>query len=125
MSHLTQRFECVIPAGTPEATPVTIAMTFPPMIVQRLRVRVPSGPAGNMGWAIGAGGTAIVPRNAGAWMVMDDEAFEIDHEIGPNAGSWELFGWNTGTYPHTVYVTFFGDPPAAVASGAFPQPVTV
>lgn len=123
-SQRIYRFAPSVPAGTLASAPVTVPMEFPPARVTALRLHIPPGPHGVMGFRIAAAGTQIVPVNVGQWMIGDDEIYELSDLIAPDAGAWEFVGYNTGLYPHLVNVTFVTVPAAAVV-GAFPQPVPV
>lgn len=111
MARRIFRFAVTIPAGTALATPLTTPLTMPAVIVRRVTVRVPPGMGGLVGWYLGSSGTRIVPENAGAWMVMDDETFDTDLQGMITSGAWGLTGYNTGSYDHTLHVTFYCDPP--------------
>ncbi len=130
MPDLVQSFVPSIPAGTAIASPVTVPMNIPSRIVNKIRVRIPPGPSGQMGFQIGSSGQQIIPENTGAFLVADDEIFEWDVTDFPQGGSYQLIGYNLGIYAHSVYVTFVLAPldqpsnppatalPAAVLSSA-------
>jgi hypothetical protein len=99
-----------VPAGTPKASPVTVQLTFGPAYVNKIRWRVPPGPRGNLGWALSMGGVQVMPQVAGEWVVADDEYDDWEIENLPDSGSWQLVGYNTGAYNHTVYLYFFTTP---------------
>jgi hypothetical protein len=84
---------------------------MPARIVRRVRVRVPPGPAGLLGWALGAAGQRVLPWGDQQYMVMDDESITWDLEGQITSGAWQLQAYNTGLYDHTVYVTFELDMP--------------
>lgn len=99
-------FGCLVPAGTPAATPITIDISFPARQVTNIHVRIPPGPAGTTGFALGAAGQQVLPSNAGAWLIGDNEYFDWPVEGEHNSGSWQFFGYNTGLHDHTIYLTF-------------------
>src|SRR6185437_2451788 len=99
-----------VPAGTPEATPVTVALTLGTLLVNKIRWRVPPGPRGNLGWYLSMGGVQVVPDDKGAYVVADDEYDDWEIDNLPESGAWQLTGYNTGTYDHTVYLYFFTTP---------------
>src|SRR5262245_38859499 len=99
-------FQALIPAGTAKATPVTVALTLPTRIVQELEVLTPPGPRGEVGWAIGLSGENIIPTQRGQFIVTDDEVIRWPLEGYPDSGAWQLFGYNTGVFDHTIYVRF-------------------
>lgn len=114
MATQVYQFAPVIPAGTPISAPVTINLTMPARIVRTIEVRVPPGPSGVMGFAFAAAGQSVIPTNAGGWVVTDDELLSWDLDEQLQSGAWQIKGYNTGTFPHTVYVRFLTDLPGAV-----------
>lgn len=104
-----------IPAGTPKSAPHTVALSLGPFYTNMIRWRVPPGPRGNLGWYLAMGGVQVLPQNAGSFIVADDEHDEWEIEGLPDSGAWQLVGYNTGTYDHTVYLDFHTTP---VAGGA-------
>ena len=111
MAAEVRTFAVTVPAGTAIAAPQVTALRMPARIVRNVRVRVPPGPAGEVGWAVGAAGVRVLPWGAGEWIIANDEAIEwpLDGQI--TSGAWQLQAYNTGTYPHTLYLTFQLDPP--------------
>lgn len=105
-----REFQVTIPAGTLQADPLVTDLTMPARLVRSVRVRVPPGPAGTVGWALGSAGERVLPWN-GEYVVADNEAIEwpLDGQI--SSGAWQLIAYNTGTFDHTLYVTFLVDPP--------------
>lgn len=112
-------FTVTIPAGTPIAAPVTVAITMPPRVVRWVRWRVPPGPKGLMGWALAAAGTNVIPWNAGGWIVADNEVETWNLEGQIDSGAWQVRGYNTGANPHSIYLAFGLDLPN-VAPSALP-----
>lgn len=106
MASEIRQFQVTIPHGTQVAANWTQPLTFPPRIVERITVLVPPGPRGMMGFAIGAAGVPVLPVNQGAWIVTDDDKIDWPLEDQIDSGAWQLFGYNTGAYDHTIYLTF-------------------
>jgi len=106
MSIQVRAYQPVIPANTPIATPFTFAISFPAMNVDRIRVKIPPGPRGNVGFALGSSGQAVIPYQAGQWIIADNDdlVFELDDYW--DSGSWTFFGYNLGQFAHTIYLTF-------------------
>jgi hypothetical protein len=105
-AHEVWDFAVTIPAGTPITAPVTVATAFPPRTVTEIHWRVPRGSLGVMGWRITSAKAQIIPRQAGGWMIHDGQSGVWPLENMPDSGAWEVTGYNTGTQPHTVYVTY-------------------
>ena len=53
-----------------------------------------------------SGGQIVLPVN-GTYIVTDDRADVWPLIDQPDSGAWELTGYNTDIYNHTVYVDFF------------------
>lgn len=126
MAREIRRFEFTIPAGTTKTAPATSQQSFPPRIVSQINIKVPPGPRGQMGFQVGSSGNPVIPREAGVWMVTDDELMEWPLVDFWDSGSWEFFGYNTGQFAHTVYFTFLCDlipappaPPIPIIPSAF------
>ncbi len=102
-------FQVTIPAGTPLAAPVTIGVPFPPMTVQAVRWRVPPGPSGLMGWQLTMAGGQVLPANAGAWIIADNEGDTWELYGLPDSGAWRVTGYNTDIYDHVVNLVFLLD----------------
>lgn len=106
MATEIRRFALTIPAGTPITAPVTLPVVFPPRTVVQIDWEVPPGPSGLMGWSLTVGGQSVIPRNAGAFIVTDGRKDSWPLENFPDQGQWQLTGYNTDIYPHTVYLDF-------------------
>lgn len=111
MADEVYSFEVTIPAGTALASPQKTAMTFSTRFVRRILIKVPPGPAGKMGFQIASTGTQFIPANTGHWIITDNEQITWDIANAIQSGSWQLIGYNTGIYDHTVYVRFEVDVP--------------
>lgn len=106
MAREIRAFEVVIPAGTAKSANFKADISFPDRTVEEIEIRIPPGPRGEMGFALGAAGRPIIPEQAGLFMVTDDEVIRWPLEGYHDSGSWTLFGYNTGTYDHTVRIRF-------------------
>lgn len=114
-------FAVTISAGTPLAAPVTTPVAFPSRTVLAVRWQVPPGPSGLMGWRLTmSGGVPVIP-SGGGWIIADDAADTWQVRDQPDSGAWEVTGYNTGTYPHTVYLDFMLEPVAVPAAAAVPD----
>lgn len=118
-------FAVPIPARTPVSAPVTIDVFFPPRIVTAVRWRVPPGPSGLMGWRLTmSGGVAVVPTGGG-WIIADNESGTWPLTGQPDSGAWEVTGYNTDIYVHTVYLEFLLDLITAPAASTAQLPADV
>lgn len=122
MARDIQRFSATIPAGTPKSAPVTVAMVMPVRIVEHITITVPPGPRGEVGFALAAAGTVYLPSNAGGFLVADNAVFDWPVEDMIESGAWQLIGYNTGYFDHTIEVVFLcqlpGEPPQAPPDAA-------
>ena len=111
MAREIQAFAVTIPAGTAQASPQVSDLAMPPRLVERIEVRVPPGPRGQLGFQIGMAGRQLLPYNAGQYVVTDDEALSWDLYDLPSSGAWQVIAYNTGAYPHTLYLRFLVELP--------------
>lgn len=120
-------FDCTIPLNTAKASPVTVALTMPARTVDRIRIKVPPGPNGSIGFALGSSGQNIIPKGQGTFIVTSDEVLDWDMTGMIETGAWQFYGFNTGIYDHTVYVRFavslLAQPSASINSTLIPQTV--
>lgn len=101
-----RRFEVLTPTGIAKASPLITNLTMPVRTVEKVGIRIPPGPNGVLGFALGAAGQAFLPVNAGAFIVANDEEIDwpLDEQI--TSGAWQAMTYNIGQYPHTIYITF-------------------
>lgn len=97
-------FEVTCPPGIAKATPQITNLVMPVRTVISIRVRVPPGCLSSMGFAIGAAGVAIIPYQSSVFVVADDETFEWAIPGQIDSGAWQVQMYNTGQYPHTIYM---------------------
>lgn len=116
MARETYRFQVTIPTTATKAAPYKLAIPIPTRKIVQVRVRVPPGPNGTMGFAIGSAGVPVLPINAGAWIVANDETIPWEINGYVTSGTWWVLGYNTGNYTHTIGVmltaTLTGTTPA-------------
>ena len=110
MAREVRNFAVTVPAATLESAPFVADLSMPARIALSVRVRVPPGPAGMVGWALGSAGERVLPWGPGEWIVADNEAIEWPLHGQIESGAWQLQGYNLGVYDHTIYVTFLLDP---------------
>lgn len=125
MARTRRNFEIAFPPGGSRLAPITLDLDLPPSVVRAIRWRVPPGPAGLFGWALGSAGQPVIPWGPGEWIIADNEADRWELAGGVESGDWQVFGWNEGAYLHTLYLTFELDPPGSLTGGALLGPLTV
>lgn len=106
MAAEVRQFQVTTQPGTAIATPLITSLAMPARIVTGLRIRIPPGPNGNMGFQLGMAGTQVIPVNSGLWIVGDDESFRWDLDGLPDSGAWQAFTYNLGILAHSIYLTF-------------------
>lgn len=102
-------FPVLIPAGTPKTAPVTVLTAMPPRRMVAIAWTIPPGASGFTGFRITMGGIQVVPANLGAWIIRDGIDSSASLARLPDSGAWDVTGYNTGTHPHTVYITYYVD----------------
>lgn len=132
MAVEVRQFAVTVPAGTTIASNWTQTITFPPRVVDQINVKVPPGPRGQLGFAIGTSGMPLIPAGPGVYVVADDQEIEWPLSDILESGSWQVFAYNTGNYQHTIYLTFLCDlipaqpaTPAPIAADALSMPVSL
>jgi hypothetical protein len=126
MAQEFRRFAVTIPAGTAKSAHASYDLSFGARIVRKIEIRVPPGPRGEVGFAIGAAGQAVLPVQAGQYIVTDDEVIPWELDGFWDSGSWTMFAYNTGVFDHTLEVRFEVDVPQEVGgAGAVVVPSLV
>lgn len=120
MATTVASFIATIPAGTGPFTPHTVSLDVGPNQVEKIRWRVPPGPRGNLGWFLAMGGVQVLPNTNGTAIVADNEYDEWTIDALPDSGAWQLIGYNTGTFDHSVYLEFFTTPILVGGGGGVP-----
>lgn len=113
MAREVRAYAATIPAGTPASAPIVVDMSFPTRIVEELEILIPPGPNGLVGFRVANAGVPVIPYNVGGWIIANNETLHIPLEGQITSGSWQLVGYNTGVYDHTIYPRFL----LAVAGG--------
>ena len=126
MASLVRTFAVTIPAGTLVTAAQVTDLAMPSRIVRSVRIRVPPGPAGLVGFALTSNRQWVIPEVPSTYLVMDNEVVEWPLVGQLETGAWQLRGYNTGVYDHTIYLTFLLDPLAARgALGTVTQPLSL
>lgn len=112
MAEDVQDFTVTCPAGTPQTNALFKFLGIPPRVVRRIDWRVPDGPLGVMGFLMSMDGVPLLPTPGKfVWVVANDERGYWELHDYPDSGSWQCTMYNTGTNPHSVYLTFHMDLP--------------
>lgn len=125
MAREIQEFSVTIPAGTAKAAPTTTLMSLSARKVQRVEIKVPPGPRGVVGFQLGFAGNQLIPYNSGGFIITDDVELGWDLDDYPDSGDWQLIGYNTGVFDHTIYVRFLVDLPGGPGGTAGPLPAPI
>lgn len=112
MADEIRHFTATIPAGTLKASPVTVAITMPPRVVRSIYWRVPNGPMGQFGWQLSSGRVIVFPVGSDQYILANDEHDTWYPVDTMDSGAWQVTGYNTGIYPHSVYLAFHVDLPS-------------
>lgn len=124
---MAERIEIVnvtIPANTPIATPVTVALPIPDGVMTRIVQRWPPGPAGLVGLKVAHSGQVIIPSTGNAFLVTDDEVVDWDIEGYPTGNKWSVVGYNTDVNNHTIqFRCHLNEIPTAVRSSVQLVPI--
>lgn len=112
MAQDIQHFTATIPAGTPAVSPVTVNVAIPVRVVKQIDWKVPPGHMGTMSFLLAMGGAPVLPvSQQHVYITADgkDGSWVLDGY--PDSGAWQVIGYNTGTFPHSVLLTFHCDLP--------------
>lgn len=60
-----------------------------------------------MGFLVGARSVPIVPQPAGTYQVADGQSGSWDIDGHHDSGDWSCIAYNTGSFSHSVRLTFF------------------
>jgi hypothetical protein len=106
MSSEVRTFTVTIPKGTPKAAPQLTHLPMPPRTITQIRVRVPPGPLGVVGFQVGQAKVQVIPNTTGQWLVTDNQTVPFKTEGYVTSGTWWFIAYNVGTFTHTLQVTF-------------------
>lgn len=99
-------FEFTIPANGVQSAPVSFPMVFAFGEVVEIDVKIPPGPAGNLGFFITAGGSQYIPRTRGSFIFPDNDYLTWPIHNAITSGSFGLTAFNTDAWPHVIQVAF-------------------
>lgn len=109
MAREVYEFPVTFSVGTTRSSPQRTNVTMPPRIVRRVEITIPPGPRGEVGFQLGSNGTAFLPRNTDQFIVADGFVIGWDLEDQMTSGGWQVIGYNTGQFSHTLYFRFLCD----------------
>lgn len=118
-------FQVTIPAGTAIASPFRQSTVLPQRQVSTLEIVVPPGPSGLMGFAVTMRGVNVLPVVSGTYVVTDDERITWPLSGLPTSGDWQVSGYNTDVWPHSVYFRWLVDLVGESPSGPLLSGVTL
>lgn len=118
-----REFTVTCPPGTPVAAPQVTDIAMPARVVDSIRIRIPPGPNGFMGFAIGAAGVTFIPVGSAQFIVASDEVIDWVLPDQMTSGAWQVQMYNTGIFPHTIYLTFIVHLPDLPVAGGDVIPV--
>lgn len=103
---LIKAFDVTIPAGTPKLAPVTRITRFDQGIVTSIEWLFPEGCQGMVGIQLGSRSVSVLPNDPTQFYVRSGSAGGVQVEEMHNTGDWSVIGYNTGTFDHTIHVTY-------------------
>jgi hypothetical protein len=125
MSDRIEWFGLSVAAATTQLNPARFPLVFPIGNVVEIDVKVPPGPAGNVGFYITAGGSQFIPRTFGSFIIPDDDYFTWPMSNAINSGSWGLVAYNTDIWPHLIEVGFMVNELTMSPSPVFSVPISL
>jgi hypothetical protein len=123
MATRIEVFDVTIPAGTAQATPVTVSLPFDDGELERIEMRWPPGPAGLVGLRIRHSSQVVIPYSVNSWVVSDDEPIYWNVSGYPATDKWDVLGYNLGVYPHTIQIRLLVNDP--IRPPAPPQLISI
>lgn len=106
-----RHYTATIPAGTPLLAPVTVALAMPVRVVRQINWLVPPGPMGVFGWQIAQGGVKVFPTDSDNYITVDGKDGTWIVTDASDSGQWQVIGYNTGAFSHSVKLEFHCDLP--------------
>lgn len=123
MSRFVAARSATIPAGTAVASPVTVDVSIPEASITEVEILVPPGPNGLMGFRLANAGTQVIPYLSDDWIISNEETISWPLTEQITSGSWQVTGYNTGQFDHTIYLRFLITPVTDTTGSALPAPI--
>ena len=120
MATQVRQLTATIPANTPMTALVTIPISLDYVDIESIDLEVPPGPSGLMGFYIARSGQQWIPFESGEFLVWDDRFDSWYLSEQPTGSGWQIVGYNTDVYDHSVVVRFHTNPIAAPSSPPAP-----
>jgi hypothetical protein len=129
MAQQVYAFTVTCPAGTSLVAAITQDVSFPQADVNELQIVIPDGHAGLTGIAVQQAHQAVIPKNAGAFLVTNDEKLIFPLQDYLDNGNWQVVMYNTDIYPHSWYLRFLcttlGTQPQSPVFNVSPPPLAL
>lgn len=106
MADRIEWFDITVPAGVSANAPQTFSLKFNQGEVAQIEVKVPPGPAGNVGFYIQAGGSQFIPRTRGVFIIPDNDYLVWPQHNAITSGAWAIVAYNTDVFAHLLQVSF-------------------
>lgn len=112
MAQDIQHFTVTIPTGSTAANPAVIAVALPVRVVRSVDWKIPPGHMGTMSFLLAMSKVPVLPVYGQYTYITADGKDGTWHlENYPDSGAWQVIGYNTGNYAHSVLLTFHCDLP--------------
>lgn len=121
MAAEVHQFTATIPAGTTKAAPHKVLTPLPGYVLESIDLEVPPGPGGLMGFYIAVSGQQWIPWEDGEWLIWDDRFDSWLLHDQPTPDSWEIVGYNSDVFDHSVVVRFHVNPLVNTSSPPVPS----
>jgi len=118
MAQEVHQYTATIPANTPKAALYTSQIALQGYEIESVDIEVPPGPSGMMGFYLARSGQQWLPFEAGEFLTWDDRYDSWYLSDQPSGVGWEVVGYNTDRYDHSVTVRFHVNSPGSNAAPA-------
>lgn len=100
-------FTVTVPAGTAQASPLTVATTLPTGQVVRIEIDIPEGHVYQTGIFLAVAAGPYIPYGYRQWITGDGLNLGWDFAGLPDSGSWSAVVYNTDIFDHNFYLRYF------------------